>query len=192
MRQNNKRIGLLGLSADPPHCGHLEMARLLLGKRVVDEVWLIPCFAHSFGKPLSAPAHRWAMIKLLEEPGIKACNIEISRKKISYTIDTVRILKEKYPNCQFFWVTGSDIVRSGSFLRWKNWKALSFLTDFLMVLRKGYEIQKRYPGFTLVPGQISDVSSSEIRERIRHGLPVTGLVPPKVKEHIKKHNLYKD
>lgn len=192
MSKFRKKIGLLGLSADPPHNGHMEIVELLLGKKLVDEVWLIPCYEHSFGKPLSAPEHRWQMAKLLEGPKVSVSDVEFDRQGKSYAVDTVQILKEKYPDCQFCWVIGSDIVRTGSFLRWKDWTNLSFMADFLVVLRQGFEIKKLYPGFTLVEGEINDISSSEIREKVCHGLAIDGLVPPKVKEYIERHGLYKD
>lgn len=191
MSQNNKRVALLGLSADPPHCGHLEMAKLLLRKNMADEVWLIPCRKHAFGKPMCPSLHRWKMTKLLEGKLIKAYNAELLRKGNSYTIDTVKELKGKYPNYCFFWVMGSDLVKSKSFLRWKNWQELSSLISFLVILRKGYEVKKMPDRFVFVPGQISNISSTEIRERIRRGLPISGLVPRKIKEYIEKHNLYK-
>ncbi len=187
-----RRIGCLGLSADPPHLGHLEIARLLLKKKIVEEVWLIPCYRHPFGKPLASSKHRWQMTKLLEEPGVKTKEVEICRKGKSYTIDTVRILKEKYPDYQFFLVIGSDILKTCSFLNWKHWSELSFLVEFLVVERPGYKVKKLYPGFILVEGKISNISSTKIRERIRHGLPIEGLIPPKVKDYIQRHNLYKD
>ncbi len=107
MNQDKKKIGCLGLSADPPHSGHLEIARLLLRKGLVDEVWLIPCYRHSFGKPLSSPEDRWQMAKLLEGRGVKVSDVELLRKGKSYTIDTIKTLKEKHPDYQFFWVIGS-------------------------------------------------------------------------------------
>lgn len=192
MSQNNKKIALFGLSADPPHCGHLEIAQLLLKKKAVDEIWLIPCGKHSFGKVMAPRIHRWQMAKFLKRPGIKISDVEIKRSGKSYTIDTVKILKEKYPDCQFFLVVGSDIVKSGSCRRWKDWEELSRLADFLVVSRTGFRVDRLPPGFTLVGGQISDISSTKIRERIRRGLSITGLVPPKIKEYIEKHNLYKN
>ncbi|MBI2626472.1 MAG: nicotinate (nicotinamide) nucleotide adenylyltransferase [Candidatus Nealsonbacteria bacterium] len=186
-----KKIGLLGLSADPPHCGHLEMAKLLLKKKVVDEIWLIPCYRHSFGKLLASANHRWKMSKLLEEPGIKASNMEIRRQGISYTIDTMRILKNKYHTHQLFWVVGSDIVKPGSYKKWKDWKKLFSSINFLVVNRVGFKLNKAPAGFILVKGRVSGVSSTDIRERIRKGLTIDNLVPPKIKEYVGKNNLYR-
>lgn len=192
MKFIKKKIGCLGLSADPPHLGHLEIARLLLRKKLVDEIWLIPCYAHSFGKPLSEPRHRWQMAKLLERPGIKVSDVEFSRKGKSYTIDTIKILKEKYPSYQFFWIIGSDIVKSKSYERWKDWDTLKALINFLVVSREGFKIEDLPANFILIEGKISNISSTNIRERVRHGFSIEKLVPQKVKEYIEKHNLYKD
>lgn len=191
MRLVTKKIGCLGFSADPPHLGHLETAQLLLKKKLVDEVWLIPCYRHSFGKPLSKARHRWRMTKLLEGSGIVASDIEFSRRGKSYTIDTVRILKEKFPSYQFFWVVGSDVVKTESYKRWKYWKTLANLVEFLVVQRSGFEIKITPPGFKLVEGVINGASSSDIRERVRRGLSIDDLVPQKVKKYIEKHNLYR-
>lgn len=188
--EHGKKIGCLGLSADPPHCGHLAIARLLLKKKLVDEVWLIPCYEHSFGKLLCPSKHRWEMTKLLEESGIKACDIEILRKGKSYTADTVRILKEKYRGYQFFWVLGSDIVKSGSYKKWKDWQGLSLSVNFLIISRPGFIAKELPSGFILVEGSGSDISSTEIRKRIGRGLPIDNLVTPRIKKYIKKHNLY--
>lgn len=189
--KNKKRVALLGLSADPPHRGHLEMARLLLKKKAADEVWLIPCNKHCFGKKLASPKHRWQMVKLLEQHGIKANSVELSRKGKSYAIDTVMNLKKKYTDCIFSWVVGSDIVKTKSYLKWKDWKILSAMVDFLVIPRKGYGIAKIPPEFIPITGRISDVSSTEVRKKIRLGLPIKHLVPERIKEYIERRNLYK-
>lgn len=105
----------MGFSANPPHFGHLEMARLVLNKKLADEIWLIPCFRHPFDKDLASAEHRWRMTKLLEDKNKKAKDIEIKQIKKNYTITTATKLKRKYPNYEFFWIIGSDIVKTGSY-----------------------------------------------------------------------------
>ena len=189
--KESKKIGLLGLSANPPHNGHLEAAKLLLKNRKVDEVWLIPCRKHSFGKVMASRIHRWQMAKLLEEPGIKISDVEIRRPGKSFTVDRVEILKKEYPDYRFFWVVGSDIVKFASYKKWKCWRKLSSSIKFLVVPRGGFKINKIPSGFIVVRGRGSNISSTEIREKIRCGLPIDDLVHPKVSEYIKKHSLYK-
>ena len=191
MGKFKKKIGLLGFSADPPHYGHLDIARLLLKRRRVDEVWIVPCGKHSFGKPMAPAIHRRRMAKFLESRRIKVSDVEIKRFGISYTIDTIIILRKKFPDYQFFWVLGSDIVKLGTYKKWRDWKKLASLANFLAVDRSGFRINKLPDGFTFVKGKISDISSTKIRERLRRGLAIDNLVPPKVKEYIQKHKLYK-
>jgi len=131
------------------------------------------------------------MTKLLGNKNIKAMNIEIRRGGRSYTIDTVRALKKKYPSYKFFWIIGSDIIKTKSYKKWKDWESLFWLIRFLVIMRPGYEIRKLPPGFILAGTSTKDISSTEIRKRIRHGLPVNSLVRPKIEKYIKKHKLYK-
>ena len=185
-----KKIGCLGFSANPPHLGHSEVARLFLRKKLVDEIWLIPCFAHPFNKELASVEHRWRMAKLLEGKRIKVSDIEIARGGKSYTIDTVRELYVKYQDCEFSWIIGSDIVKTKSCKKWKDWGKLRELIDFLVIVRPGYEIKKLPTGFIFAGRATKNISSTEIREKVRCGLPIDGLAPPAVKEYIEKHNLY--
>lgn len=191
MKKLRKRIGLLGLSANPPHNGHLEAVQLILKKKLVDVVWLVPCYNHPFDKTLIFSKHRWKMSLLMENEKIKVSDMEFRLKGISYTIKTVKALKEEYPDCDFLWIVGSDIVKNKNYKKWKDWQELSLLVNFLVVPRAGIKIKKALSGFILVKGKVSDISSTEIRERIGRGLPIDNLVLPKIKEYIETHNLYK-
>lgn len=191
MEYRKKMIGLLGLSANPPHNGHLGVARLVLKNKLADAVWLVPCYSHPFDKSLIAFEHRWKMALLMESKEMQVTNIEFRLKGKSYTIKTVEALKKEYPCHDFFWIVGSDIVKKKSYKKWRDWQKLASLVDFLVIPRPGFKINKLPPGFMQVNGKISNISSSEIRERIRRGLPIGGLVPPKIKDYIERHNLYK-
>lgn len=110
--RRKKHIACLGFAANPPHFGHLWMAKRALEESGVEEVWLIPCGSHSFAKLLFPKRHRLKMAKLLQMPRIRVSTIEMRRRGPSYTIDTVRQLKEKFPSYSFVWVVGSDIISS--------------------------------------------------------------------------------
>lgn len=191
MENFKKRIGLLGFSSNPPHNGHLEIAKLILKKKLADAIWLVPCYRHSLSKPLISPEHRWKMALLLEDKDIQATNVEFRLKGRSYTIETVRALEKEYPCYDFFWVVGSDIVKTGSYKRWKDWEKLISLIDFFVVNRPGFRIKKSPSGFVLIKGKTGNISSTEVRGRVSRGLPIDDLVPPKIKEYIEKHSLYK-
>jgi len=185
------KIGILGGSFDPPHFGHLLLARQTREITGLDEVWCMPYFAHNWDTTVSAAADRLAMARLIEEPGITVSDEEVRQKSKSYTIDTVRRLKAKYPR-EFYWIVGSDIV--GEFDRWKDHEALAREVQFLVFPRNGYPIPSTLPeGFTPVSSPdlvTSNISSTIIRKRIARGHSVVGLVPENVLAYIVKHTLY--
>lgn len=172
------KIALLGGSFDPPHLGHLIMAVQMKEKFLMDEVWFIPCYEHAFGKQLSPADHRLAMCKLIEDGNIKASDIEIKRKKVSYTIDTLRELTALYPEHEFHWIIGSD--QEEDFHKWKN----------------AEELRKKYRFIVFPRGEdrndliTTNISSTFIRNRIAVGKPVTHLVTAAVEEYIYKFKLY--
>ncbi len=191
MRSAKKKIGCLGFSANPPHLGHLGLAESVLDKKLVDQVWLIPCHTHSFDKSLAPAKHRLQMARFLEGDKIKINHIESSRKNKSYAIDTVMALKRKHPRFDFFWILGTDIIKDRSYLRWKNWEMLSRTIKFMVLERAGFEVEKMPPPFIFAgKGLGRRISSSEIRDRIKTGRDIKGFVPDRVREYIAKHHLY--
>ncbi|MBI2195514.1 MAG: nicotinate (nicotinamide) nucleotide adenylyltransferase [Candidatus Levybacteria bacterium] len=186
------RIGILGGSFDPPHFGHILVARQVKETLNLDEVWLMPYFMHSWDQNVSSAYHRFEMTKLIEEKGIITCDEEVRYKRKSYTIETVKRLKKKYPY-DFFWIVGSDVLTS--FKRWKEHEALIREIKFLIVARDGHYLPSKLPkGFKLVSSPefiASNISSSIIRRRIKKRLSVDGLVSKPVLSYIQKHNLYK-
>ena len=196
------RIALLGGSFDPPHKGHLLLAEQIRRLLPIDEVWLIPCYKHPFGKQLSPEKHRLTMTRLLENTLIKVSDVEITKKDISYSIDTLRLLQQLYPSHSFFFIIGSDQIRD--FPKWKEWQAI--INEFGLVIYPRnidtttipalvkqtfhmHTIPKTvlYPKETL---QTSRISSTEIRTRIKNNQSITGLVTPAVAAYIMKQRLY--
>ncbi len=184
-----KKVACLGFSANPPHVGHLDAAKQILRHADTDEVWLIPCNQHNFKRGLWSKKHRWAMTKLMEGQRIKACDIELQRKGISYTIDTVREIKKKYPNYFFTWIIGSDIIADKNYLRWHKWRELSRLITFWVIQRPGFLIKKKRLSrcFNILNIKAPDVSSTMIRDRLNKGLSIKQLVTPKVERYIKRN-----
>lgn len=197
------RIGCLGLSANPPHRGHASAASLLLASKKVDEVWLIPVFNHAFRKSLASWEHRLAMCRILERnyshvyaSPVEAEIEEQERHGVSYTLFTVRYLKEKFPHHAFYWCVGSDIILDHSYLRWYKWAELQKEIEFLVLEKPGYPLgaQPLPPGLTKISGYTWNTSSTKIRQMIREGKDVNSLVPhvsEEVARYIKAHGLYK-
>ncbi|HSW88570.1 MAG TPA: nicotinate (nicotinamide) nucleotide adenylyltransferase [Candidatus Saccharimonadales bacterium] len=186
-------IALLGGRFDPPHNGHLHIAREVL-KNVagIDEVWLIPANTHPWRPIVASGEERLEMVKFLEEDGIKASDIDIERDRETFTIDTIRELEKTTSNSYVF-ICGADQLKS--FHLWKEYKELEEKLHFIVFPRIGYDIPQVLPkNFTLMaPNDFiaTDDSSTEIREKIRRGESISHLVPKKIAEYILEKGLYK-
>lgn len=188
------KIACLGLSANPPHMGHVVGARIVLGSGYVDEVWLIPAFKHPFSKPdMASWHHRLAMTRLLEEPGIVVSDAEYERGGTSYTIDTLRYLQEKYPEHEFYWAVGSDIVTSGTYVKWRSWEELRKNFKFIVFERPGYPItQTEVPdNFLVIDPANKAISSTDVRRMVHSGDDIAPHVGEEMADYIKKHKLYR-
>jgi nicotinate-nucleotide adenylyltransferase len=185
------KIGILGGSFDPPHFGHLLVARQTLEIMNLDEVWLMPYFAHNWDSTVSPATDRLAMANLIVEPKIKVSDEEINFNQKSYTIDTIRRLKNKYSH-DFYWIVGTDIL--AEFNRWKDPDDLQKEVKFLVFQRNGYQMPQLLPSAfekVVSPDLVSsNISSTIVRNRLVKGLSVVGLIPEAVLVYIKKHHLY--
>lgn len=180
-------IGIFGGSFNPVHCGHIQLAQAIVDQSIVDEVWLTlsplnPLKADS--RELASDADRMAMLQLAvkDHKGLKACDIELTMPRPSYTIDTLRRLEQMYPDEKFRLIIGSD-----NLLIFNRWRASEeLMRDFKPIVypRPGYEAE----GCIDVPQ--FDISSTEVRERIRRGEDVNNLVPAEVSDYIRTHHLY--
>jgi nicotinate-nucleotide adenylyltransferase len=186
------KIGILGGSFDPPHIGHLLVARQTREIFGLDEVWLMPYFAHNWDKNVASASDRLAMAKMLEEEGIRASDVEIVSGHKNYTIETVAVLKRLFQH-NFYWIVGSDIL--SEFKRWKEADQLTKEVKFLVFPRTGHDLTAPLPpGFTIVNSPelaTSNFSSTLIRKRLAKGLSVSGLIPGPVLDYIHLHGLYK-
>lgn len=189
-----KRAGILGGTFDPPHIGHLIMAEEAKLKRGLDEIWWLPNAIppHKAAPSESTLNDRLTMVRAVTEtdPSYRLCDIEIRRSGRSYTVDTIKELIETYPDYQFEFIMGGDSL--SGFHNWHEAEELSRLLPFTVLLRPGYT----FPD-TLTPKQLVilddislEVSSTEIRERIRQGNNNRFLLHGKVYDYIKERGLY--
>lgn len=185
------KIALLGGRFDPPHNGHLAVAKSVLRfDPSIDELWFIPIPRHHWKDSVASAKDRLAMVKLLEEGKMKASNYDIVHNNM-YAIDTVTQLQET-TNDTYVWVCGADTIRD--FPRWKDYQALQKKITFLVAARNPYEIRLLPVNFVLIHDglfQPTQCSSTEIRERVRKQLSIDSLVPEKVVQYIKKKGLYR-
>jgi len=178
-----KRIGLFGGSFDPPHVAHQLVCTLALSVGGMDEVWLVPCFRHAFDKDLAPFSDRLAMCGLTAEPfgsRVGVCDVERSLGGVSRTVVTLEKLRSLHPDHDFVLVVGADILDETS--RWHAWDRIQALADLYVV---GRSPVSGTDGVVL-----PDVSSTDIRARLRLGRNVAGLVPASVASYIQSRGLY--
>ena len=194
-------IAVLGSSFDPAHNGHLAIAKNVLKSQKIDKVILMPVNIHPFSKKISKTFHRFAMAKLLKQKCIEVSDLELKKNSTSYSIDTLSVLTTQYPNDHFYWIIGSDHL--DSFTKWKDWQKI--ISDFglVIVARDTHtDIERKLKKFVnydykniiiLDAKDFSpfDISSSEIKKRIKEKKSIKNLVPKSVENYIIKHKLYK-
>ncbi len=185
-------IALFGGRFDPPHVGHAAIAQYILSADLgIDQVWLLPAHTHPWRPIVASDADRLAMVRFLENKNILVKDIELVRGETTRTIDTIRQLKRELPEHTYFWICGVDQV--ADLAKWDNNDELQESLTFLIIPRKGFnqhiDLPKKYI-FISEKYSITDLSSSEIRDKIHKGLSIKGLVPEKVEKYIGEKGLY--
>jgi nicotinate-nucleotide adenylyltransferase len=188
------RIGLFGGSFDPVHLGHLLVAQAAREELRLDRLFFIPAAQSPFkpeGQPTPAPL-RLRLLRLALT-GLEWCELddqEIRRGGISYTIDTARNYTKRFPEAELFYLIGADHLQQ--LPKWRQAPELAGLVEMAVIPRPGQSVTvlpAPFSGRTLV-GFPLGVSSSQIRTRIKSGLPIDHLVPPAVAESIRNNRLY--
>ena len=190
------RIGLLGGSFDPPHLGHLLAAGDVHEALALDRLVFIPAAVQPLkaGQVGAGSAQRLAMTQLLvgDDARFEVSSVEIDRGGLSYTVDTLRTLAAAWPSAELYWLVGADVLES--FAKWKEPAAIMALATLVVMQRAGGES----PNLALLPGHPRllatrriDISSTEIRERVRQEQSIRGFVPEAVAAYISAERLYR-
>ena len=192
-----RKIGILGGTFDPIHIGHLVFAEQVREKLKLGQVIFIPCFSppHKRGRKLSPARDRFYMIQLALDcnPFFKVSDMELKRKGVSYTVDTLKQLKSLYPDSKIYFLTGSDVLNEVH--TWKDPEKIYKLAKMVIAKRPGFD--EFDPGNHFAKKSIIvnitsvDISSSQIRERVKKGQSIKYLVPSKIEEYIKRKKLYR-
>ncbi len=185
------KIAVMGGRFDPPHLGHLWIAKQVLEKRPeLDELWFVPAYKHQWKDSAASPQDRLVMLQTYQAHKIKVSDIEIKREGISYSLDTITHIKQL--GHEVFWVVGSDIV--AEFNRWEKADRLSELATFLVFPRDPYHLPTSLPkGFEVVDNKdliTTNISSTLIRNRIKRGESIADFVTKEIEDYIIKNNLY--
>ena len=198
-----KGIGILGGTFDPVHIGHLRMADAVYKCMDLEQVMFIPAYVapHKVGMDIAPADDRYAMTKLAIEPYsyFTVSDLELRRSGVSYTVDTLRELHRQYPEKQLYFIIGADSVEQ--LHTWNNIEEMLQLATFVGAGRPGYEGimdnvvknlgEEARQHIMLLNTPEYDVSSTDIRERIREGASLMNLVPKVVEDYIYAHGLYK-
>ena len=204
--KTKKLTGILGGSFDPIHCGHLMIAEQVKINFGLDEVFFIPSGdpPHKNGVNITSGQKRIDMLNLATEgnPYFKVLSLEVDRKGLTYTVDTLRILSQLYGDeKKIFFIIGADVVFD--LLTWKRYEDVFEMCEFIAVGRNGFAddnvndrikyLKKQHGAkIHIIKCPTFEVSSSFIRDSIFEGKSIKYLVPQKVEEYITKNNLYKD
>jgi nicotinate-nucleotide adenylyltransferase len=189
-----QKIGLYGGSFDPVHLGHLLVAQAACEEVGLERLFFIPAAQSPF-KPDTQPTPAAERLRLLRlvlagKSNYEIDTQEIDRGGVSYTIDTVRDYIRRFPDAELFYLIGADHVLS--LAKWREAAELAKLVEFVVIPRPGQsEVALTAPfrgralkGFPL------GVSASQIRARVKAGLPVEHLVGATVAEAIRNYRLY--
>lgn len=191
-------MGIYGGSFDPPHMGHLLLAESAREELVLEKVFFIPARQTPLKNqpPLATPEERWNMLTLAIEgnPFFETSRVELLREPPSYTIDTVRYFRQRFPKAEFWFILGEDVLEE--FHRWHRYRELLQLTGVGVGKRPG--CQRRFPAaleeyrekIRFFPHPGIEISSHMIRDRIRKGQSVRYWLPDKVREYILQSRLY--
>lgn len=215
------RIGFFGGTFDPIHLGHLHAAGQVQSAFRLDKVLFVPSYIppHKEGREVAAAADRFRMVELacLGHEGFEASPIEVEAKEKSYSIVTLDKVKGVYPECRVFVIVGVNaFLEIGT---WREYERVIEESLFIVTDRPGTDLQaasgvlggrlarrihavqagedideplvSRYSIF-LLPIEALEITATDIRDRVRSGRSVAGLVPGPVAEYITSHHLYTD
>ena len=164
----------------------------------LDEVLFVPTGQpwQKAGRKITAAEDRYLMtvIATASNPRFSVSRVDIDRGGPTYTIDTLKDLREQYPGEQLYFITGADAL--ASIMSWHDWEEMFELAEFVGVTRPGYELRE-----DMLPADIQErvhlveipamaISSTGCRERASQGRPVWYLVPDGVVQYITKNALY--
>lgn len=188
------RIGILGGTFNPIHMGHLILAEEALYKLKLDKLIFVPAYMppHKNVEDKVGPEDRLEMVRLAIEdnPSFEVSTFEIDSKTKSYSIETLKAFRKTYGDeAQLYFITGSDLLKD--LFSWKDVNDIFKISKFIVANRAGYPVKD-------VPEQVDtvvitpiEISSEDIRKRLKANKSIRYLVCEKVRQYILGHKLYR-
>ena len=187
-------VGLLGGSFDPIHHGHLLVAQAAAEVLGLGEIRFVPAREQPFkvGEHAATAADRVAMVEraIAGAPGMRLERLELDRPGPSYTVDTLRALRQREPGTSFVLLVGSDAALGVP--RWHEAPELSRLARLVAFGRGGTAVGVLPPGIEFITVPAVEISSTAVRERVRRGQSIRYWVPDAVADFIAARGLYRD
>jgi nicotinate-nucleotide adenylyltransferase len=209
------RLGIFGGTFDPPHVGHLLAATDAIEHLRLDRLVFVPAAVQPLkaGRTTASTEDRLAMSRLTvgDDPRLETDSIEVDRDGLSYTIDTLREFARRSPSAERYFLVGADVL--SSFAQWRDPQGVLELATLAVLTRRADSgVQMRDDAIrsdqvhasaandlddaiarrsTIVPTRRIDISSTEIRDRVRSGRSIHGFVTDTVAEYISSHGLYR-
>jgi nicotinate-nucleotide adenylyltransferase len=210
---SGRRVGILGGTFDPIHCGHLDVADAAASTLALTSVFMIPSnIPPHRPQPFASAYHRFAMVALAvaERPAWRAVDLELRSTTPSYTSSTLGHLRNRaYAPNELFFIIGADAF--GEIATWHDYPAILDAAHFVVVSRPGSPVGRlaqrlphlaprmvtatnaiapASPSIILIDAPTADVSSTAIRQTLGEGTAIDGMVPAGVRQHIEQHGLY--
>jgi nicotinate-nucleotide adenylyltransferase len=190
-----RRLGVMGGTFDPIHMGHLVIASEALHALRLDRMIFMPTGQPWQKRAHSGPEDRYLMTVMgtSGNPRFAVSRMELDRVGPTYTADTMSQLRDFHENAELFFIAGADaVLKLGT---WERIESLANLAEIIAVTRpgfgmEGFQVRPEWPSVSemVVPG--IDISSTDIRQRVREGRPIDYLVPASVASFIREHGLY--
>lgn len=191
------KVGIIGGTFDPVHLGHLICADFIREKQKLDKIIFVPAAIppHKTNKHISQNKQRLSMLRMAvkDNPYFEISEYEIRKGGISYTVDTIHYFKKNSgDDVKYFLIIGAD-----NLLDLENWKEPDTIfreVQILVLRRPGIDVSKAEQRFvervTFVDSPVIEISSSDIRRRIKEYTSIKYLVPKNVEKYIYKRGMY--
>ena len=196
------RLGIMGGTFDPIHNGHLVAAEQAYDDLSLDVVVFMPAGCPNFkqGKQVSSGENRYAMTLLAtaDNPHFRASRFEVDREGVTYTAETLQLLRSLYPdNVEFYFITGADAI--AEIVTWRDAGRIAELSHLVGATRPGYDLDRARRALAEAPYDFDvtysevpalAISSTYLRARVGASMSLRYLTPDTVRGYIHKHKLY--
>ncbi|MBA2243624.1 MAG: nicotinate-nucleotide adenylyltransferase [Gemmatimonadetes bacterium] len=188
-----RSIGVFGGTFDPPHLGHLIVAADVCVALELDRLLFIPAAVppHKLAQVEATAEQRLEMVRaaVRGDARFEVDDLELRRPGPSFTVDTLHTLRTRFPESRLYFLIGADALRE--IHSWREPEEVARLAQLIVFARDGQQAPTMH-GISAQPVPVTrvDISASEIRRRVRAGIPIRYLVPDAVREIIERENLY--